>query len=222
MNASARPRLLATTLLAALAAAGCNQAPPPPAEPPAPAEPAPPAEPTPPPAAPSASATIAGAGDSKVAGEVTVVPMGDGVHFNGTITGLAPDSDHGFHVHETGDCSDPANGSAGKHFNPGGGTHGGPDAASRHAGDMPNLHADASGNATVDVHLSGVGLGTRDALDVVGKAIVIHEGKDDYTTQPSGDSGKPIACGVISMPDAPMAATPDALPGAMPAEPSTH
>jgi Cu-Zn family superoxide dismutase len=221
MNSSARPSLLAAALLAALAAAGCNRAPPPPAEPAVPTEPAEPAPP-PEPAASSASATIAGAGDSQVAGAVTAVPMGDGVHFNGTITGLAPDSDHGFHVHETGDCSDPANGSAGSHFNPGGGTHGGPDAATRHAGDMPNLHADAAGTATVDVHLSGVGLGTHDATDVVGKAIVIHEGKDDYTTQPSGGSGKPIACGVITMTDGTATPMPDAMPGPMPAEPSTH
>jgi Cu-Zn family superoxide dismutase len=205
MNTTARLSLLATVLSATLAASGCKreEAPPPAAEAPPPAEPAPPVAPPPPaPAAASATATIAGAGDSKVAGQVTVVPMGDGVHFNGTITGLAPDSDHGFHLHETGDCSDPANGSAGSHFNPGGGTHGGPDAASRHAGDMPNLHADASGNATVDVHLSGVGLGTHDAMDVVGRAVVIHEGKDDYTTQPSGGSGKPIACGVITLQEA--------------------
>ena len=213
MNPSARPSLLAAALLGALAAAGCMRqeaAPPATTETTPPAEPAPPAEPTPPPAAPatSATATIAGAGDSKVAGQVTVVPMGDGVHFNGTITGLAPDSDHGFHVHETGDCSDPANGSAGTHFNPGGGTHGGPDGASRHAGDMPNLHADASGNATVDVHLSGVGLGTHDAMDLVGRAVVIHEGKDDYATQPSGGSGKPIACGVITLAEAAPAPAP--------------
>jgi Cu-Zn family superoxide dismutase len=212
MNPNARPSLLAAALLGALAAAGCmrQQAPPPAAaEPTPPAEPAAPVDTTPPPApAATATATIAGAGDSKVAGQVTAVPMGDGVHFNGTITGLAPDSDHGFHVHETGDCSDPANGSAGTHFNPGGGTHGGPDAASRHAGDMPNLHADASGSATVDVHLSGVSLGTHDAVDVAGRAIVIHEGKDDYTTQPSGGSGKPIACGVITLAGAAPAPTP--------------
>jgi Cu-Zn family superoxide dismutase len=210
MNAS-RPSLLAAALLTALVATGCNRepaAPPAAIETPPPVAPTPPPAPEPPPAPAAATAHVAGAGDSKIAGDITVVPMGDGVHLNGTITGLAPDSDHGFHLHETGDCSDFAGGSAGKHFNPGGGQHGGPDAASRHAGDMPNLHADASGSATVDVHVPGVGLGTHDALDVVGRAVVIHEGKDDYTTQPSGGSGTPVACGVIEMPAAAPAPTP--------------
>ena len=206
MTARRRFPILAAALLGALAATGCTRepAPAPAADATPPADAAPPAAtpPEPAPATPSATARIAGANDNPATGEVTVVTMGDGVHLNGTIAGLAPDSEHGFHLHETGDCSDPAGGSAGKHFNPTAQSHGGPDATARHGGDMPNLHADASGNATVDVHVAGAGLGTRDAIDVVGRAIVIHDKADDYATQPSGNSGTPIACGVIELPEA--------------------
>jgi Cu-Zn family superoxide dismutase len=208
MNASRS--LLAAALLGALATSACTreQAAPPAAEvAPPPAE-APLVDTPPPPAAASAIARITGAGDNPANGEVTVVAMGDGVHLNGTIAGLAPDSEHGFHLHEVGDCSDPANGSAGTHLNPSAQAHGAPDAATRHAGDMPNLRADASGNAVVDIHLSGVNLGARDGLDVVGRALVVHEKNDDYATQPSGASGTPIACGVIELAEAAPAPAP--------------
>lgn len=198
MNASRPSTLLAATLLGVLAASGCTREQ---ASPPAAADMPPPIAPppmeSPAPVATSGIARIAGAGDNPAAGDVTVIAMGDGVHLNGTIARLAPDSQHGFHLHETGDCSDFANGSAGKHLNPSTQPHGAPDAAARHAGDMPNLRADASGNAVVDIHLSGVNLGMGDGLDVVGRALVVHEKNDDYATQPSGASGTPIACGVI-------------------------
>lgn len=211
MNASRPLSLLATALLGALTVSGCmrEQAPPPAAvEAPPPVAPPPPMDTTPAPVAASAVAHIASGDDGAFWGDITVVAMGDGVHFNGTIAGLAPDSEHGFHLHETGDCSDFANGSAGKHLNPAAQAHGAPDAAARHAGDMPNLRADASGNAVVDVHLSGVHLGTHDELDVVGRALVVHEKNDDYATQPSGASGSPIACGVIELPEAAPAPAP--------------
>jgi Cu-Zn family superoxide dismutase len=208
MIAFRHPSLLAAALLGSAAITGCNRAeapaPPPQAAAPVEATPAPAATPAPPPVAAAATATakIAGADGNPASGELTFTAMPTGgVHVTGTITGLAADSEHGFHVHETGDCSAPAGGSAGKHFNPAAQPHGGPDAAARHLGDLPNLHADASGNAVVDVHLGDVGVGTRDDRDLVGRAVIVHESRDDYATQPSGASGTPIACGVIELPE---------------------
>jgi Cu-Zn family superoxide dismutase len=203
-----RPSLLAAALLGALTLAGCNraEAPPPAAQAAPPADAAPPAAESPPvpPAVPAAAAVavarIVGADGNPATGELAFTrdPNG-GVHITGSIGGLGPDSEHGFHVHETGDCSAPAGGSAGKHFNPAAQPHGGPEAAARHSGDLPNLKADADGNALVDVHMGDVGVGTRDDRDLVGRAVIVHTSPDDYSTQPSGGSGTPIACGVIEM-----------------------
>ena len=121
--------------------------------------------------------------------------MGDGVHFTGTVTGL-PAGVHGFHIHETGDCSAPDGSSAGGHFNPTGAPHGGPQSAERHLGDLGNITADASGNAEVNIHAGGVTLGEGENA-IMGKAIIVHAGADDLTTQPTGDAGARLACGVI-------------------------
>jgi Cu-Zn family superoxide dismutase len=200
-----RHSILAAALLGMLAAS-CSREPEPVPQPtadavaPADTAPAPVVTPSPPPLPPRPFARIAGAEGSGIAGELTFEPVIGGVHISGTIAGLAPDSEHGFHVHETGDCSAPAEGSAGKHYNPAQQPHGGPDATARHLGDLPNLRADASGNAVVDSHLADVNVGTRDDRDLVGRAVIVHETRDDYSTQPSGASGTPIACGIIELP----------------------
>lgn len=204
MTPCRRPPILTAALLGALAMAGCNRADaPPPAEqatPPAEATPAP-ADTAPPPAAVTAIARIVGADGNTATGELAFTAMTTGgVHISGSIAGLAPDSEHGFHVHETGDCSAPADGSAGKHYNPAAQPHGGPDAAARHLGDLPNLRADATGNAVVDAHIADVSVGTGDDRDLVGRAVIVHETRDDYSTQPSGAAGTPIACGIIELP----------------------
>jgi Cu-Zn family superoxide dismutase len=188
---------LAAALLVALVA-GCDR---PAAEAPvaaatAPAESAAPAEPVAPPPV-SALASLSG---ENIAGELNLTNEAGGVRVTGQVTGLAPGTEHGFHVHETGDCSAFATGSAGPHFNPDQQPHGGPDGAARHAGDLPNLKADAGGVLAVDVLVAGVGLKSLDDRDVLGRALVLHEGMDDYSTQPSGGSGTPIACGVIAVP----------------------
>jgi Cu-Zn family superoxide dismutase len=121
----------------------------------------------------------------------------DAVRISGRLSGLAPDTDHGFHVHETGDCSAPDASSAGPHFNPASQPHGNPETGPHHAGDIPNQRSDASGNADVNVLVRGIELGTGGATDVVGRALIVHAKADDYTSQPSGDSGARIACGVI-------------------------
>lgn len=132
-----------------------------------------------------------------VSGTLMFAPMGDGIHINGSIKGLAPGSTHGFHVHENGDCSAPDASSAGAHFNPTQQPHGDPAGATHHLGDIPNVTADAAGSAEVDIHVSGLTLRTGQADDALGKSVIVHEKADDYTSQPAGDSGNRIACGII-------------------------
>lgn len=120
-----------------------------------------------------------------------------GVRISGRLSGLAPDTVHGFHVHQTGDCSAPDASSAGDHFNPQSQPHGNPADGPHHAGDIPNQRSDASGNADVDVLVQGIELGTGGSTDVEGRALILHAEPDDYSTQPSGNSGARIACGVI-------------------------
>lgn len=205
---------LAIALAIALATAGCNRASDdtatapadtaPAAETPAPeatTEPAAPPAPVTSPvesSATEASATLAATQGNQAAGQLTLnVEDGGAVRVTGTLHGLEAGSVHGIHIHETGDCSAPDASSAGAHFNPGGAPHGDPAGPAHHAGDMPNITADAQGDAMVDLRVSGLELGSGGANDAIGKALVVHEKADDYQTQPSGDSGSRIACGVI-------------------------
>jgi Cu-Zn family superoxide dismutase len=131
-------------------------------------------------------------------GMLAVTSDGAGVRIRGSLQGLKPDSEFGFHIHENGDCSAPDASSAGGHFNPTNAQHGNPSGDAHHAGDMLNATSNADGVAEVDAMAEGVTLRTGQANDVFGKAVVLHEKPDDYATQPSGDSGARIACGVIS------------------------
>lgn len=146
----------------------------------------------------AATANLAAASGSLVSGQLKLVPMGDGVHVTGEIGGLAPNSTHAFHIHEKGDCSAVDASSAGGHFNPAAKPHGRMTNPQHHAGDNDNLVANAEGVATVNAHFSGVVLGGGGANDVVGKAVVVHADPDDYTSQPAGNAGSRIACGVIN------------------------
>ena len=111
------------------------------------------------------------------------------------VSGLVPNQEHGFHVHEKGDCSAPDAMSAGGHFNPGGKPHG-PQSAPHHGGDMPSLKADAAGNAQATFQIEGVSIGT--GIDgLLDRGVIVHAKPDDYATQPTGNSGARIACGVI-------------------------
>jgi Cu-Zn family superoxide dismutase len=147
-----------------------------------------------------ASVALAPASGSQASGKLMLMPMGDGVHVTGDIGGLAPNSTHGFHIHEKGDCSAADASSAGGHFNPAGDTHGRASAPHHHLGDNDNLVADANGVAHVNAHFAGAVLGGGGADDIVGKAVVVHADADDYTSQPSGNAGARIACGVITAP----------------------
>jgi Cu-Zn family superoxide dismutase len=112
------------------------------------------------------------------------------------ISGLKPNAEHGFHVHETGSCASTDGTSAGGHFNPDGKPHG-PQAAAHHAGDLPALKADANGMADARFALTGPTVADGPA-SVVGRSVVVHAQPDDYSTQPTGNSGARLACGVIA------------------------
>lgn len=136
--------------------------------------------------------------DGRPVGTITLSATASGVLLTGDLSQLPP-GPHGFHIHEIGTCEPPFS-SAGGHWNPGGKKHGFHEAAGPHAGDLPNLYVSADGKATVDSFVSGLSLtGTANSvLDANGAALVIHAKADDYKTDPAGDSGDRIVCGVIS------------------------
>jgi Cu-Zn family superoxide dismutase len=146
-----------------------------------------------------AHATIAPSkapGQDDVKGIVRFTPADNGVKVHAEITGLEPNSKHGFHIHEKADLSDPELKSAGGHFNPGMHKHGGPGTSERHGGDLGNLEADAQGKATYDATAEGVTLDDP-KTGIIGRSVVIHAKADDLKTDPAGDSGARIAAGVI-------------------------
>jgi Cu-Zn family superoxide dismutase len=140
-----------------------------------------------------AAAQLSGPGG--ITGVVNFTAMEDGVHMVARVEGASP-GPHGFHLHQNGACDPPDFTSAGDHFNPTGAPHGGPQSAQKHAGDFGNVEVGADGTGNVDVHLPG--LTVRDGeTSIVGKAVVLHQAADDLTTQPSGNSGPRVACGVV-------------------------
>lgn len=128
-------------------------------------------------------------------GTATFTQQGSQVTVVAKFSGLTPGG-HGFHIHEKGDCSAPDATSAGGHFNPSGKQHGHPQQGEHHVGDLPMLEADASGNATLTTTLPGLSLGKGDA-SIIGRGVIVHAAPDDFKTQPTGNSGARVACGVI-------------------------
>lgn len=143
-----------------------------------------------------ASATLSPTAGNTAAGTVHFEQRGGRTLVNARFTGLKPGAEHGFHVHEKGDCSSPDAASAGGHFNPGGKPHGHHAGAERHAGDMPNLRADAQGAATLSWESDQLSVAAGPG-SVVERSIVVHRDADDYRSQPAGNSGPRVACGVI-------------------------
>lgn len=136
----------------------------------------------------------------KVVGTARVWDMGDGIHVEAKVHGLKAAGVHGIHLHMIGQCTAPDFASAGGHWNPTGAMHGSDNPQGAHKGDLPNIKLDAKGDGTVSAHISGVKLreGANALMDADGAALVLHAAADDYRTDPSGNSGARIACGVLS------------------------
>lgn len=135
---------------------------------------------------------------NNVKGNVTFSVVDGKVHVKGQVSGLKPDSEHGFHIHEKGDCSAPNGDSAGGHFNPSKEDHGNVATTPHHGGDIPNIKADAQGNAVVDADVStNVNIGEGNDFDIIGRGLIVHADPDDYKTQPTGNAGARLACAVI-------------------------
>lgn len=148
-------------------------------------------------AAQTASAPLKDA-QGKEVGSANLTQTPRGVLINLSVKGVPP-GEHAFHVHAVGKCEPPFT-SAGGHFNPDTKKHGLLAADGAHAGDMPNLHIPQSGDLTVEVLNSGITLEkgkSNSVYDADGSALVIHAGTDDYKTDPTGDAGGRIACGVV-------------------------
>ena len=133
---------------------------------------------------------------SKTFGEATFEQVGDKVHVVVNVQGLVPGQEHGFHIHEAGDCSSGDGMSTKGHFNPHGKPHGNPAGGERHAGDLPALKANKAGRAKIDVMMDIITV-TAGSASVVGRGLIVHASPDDFKTQPTGNAGARIACGVI-------------------------
>lgn len=129
-------------------------------------------------------------------GTVTFTKAEGGIQVVAHIEGLTPGK-HGFHIHEYGDCSAPDGTSAGGHFNPGGDPHSAPTAAKRHAGDLGNVTADENGIAHLEWTDPLMTFGGTSSI--IGRGIIVHAGEDDLTSQPTGNAGGRVACGVIGV-----------------------
>jgi Cu-Zn family superoxide dismutase len=136
--------------------------------------------------------------DGKEVGRVALTKTPSGVLLNVTLTGVSP-GDHAFHVHAVGKCEPPDFKSAGPHFNPDQTKHGVMNLEGPHSGDMPNLHVPDSGKLQVEILNTLVSLDEAAALlDEDGSALVVHAVADDYKTDPAGNAGDRIACGVVT------------------------
>jgi len=132
---------------------------------------------------------------NQVSGVVRFSQDGKRVKVVADLCGLPPNTTHGFHVHEFGDCTAPDATSAGSHYNPAKHPHAGPAVENRHAGDMGNITADASGNAHLDLVLDEMTI----CCGILGRAVIVHKDPDDLKTQPTGNAGARIGCGVIGV-----------------------
>jgi len=145
---------------------------------------------------PRATAALQPTKGNKAFGEATFEQEGAKVRILANVQGLKPGQEHGFHIHEVGDCSSGDGMSAKGHFNPHGKPHGNPSGAEHHAGDLPALKGDKGGRAKLDALIDGVTL-EPGPQSIVGRGLIIHADPDDFKTQPTGNSGARIACGVI-------------------------
>lgn len=153
----------------------------------------------------TATASLSALGMSGITGSASFTPGTGNVTITGTVMGLAPNSIHGFHIHELGACTDTVDattqmpvvgGAAGGHWNPAMHMHGAPEAMT-HLGDLGNITADAAGVATLNITKAGLTVADGSMTDVVGHALIVHANPDDLVSQPVGMAGGRAACGVI-------------------------
>lgn len=133
---------------------------------------------------------------SKVEGTVTFTKNADEMKVVADVTGLTPGK-HGFHIHEFGDCSSPDGMAAGGHFNPTKAPHAGHDVTPRHVGDLGNVEADSSGKAHLELTDKMMTMSGENSI--IGRGLIVHEKVDDLKTQPTGNAGGRVACGVIGI-----------------------
>lgn len=145
---------------------------------------------------PSATARLMPTKGNITSGVVTFQSIGAKVLVNAEIRGLKPNAEHGFHIHEKGDCSSGDGMSAGGHFNPTAKGHGAHGSSAHHAGDLPSLMADANGVAKLTFETNAISVGNA-PTDILGLGLIVHRDPDDYKTQPTGNSGPRLACAVI-------------------------
>ena len=149
------------------------------------------------PAGPSAVAELQPTQGNSTTGAITFTQAGDKVRVAGDVRGLKPGQEHGFHIHEAGDCSSGDGMSAKGHFNPQAKPHAHPSTSERHAGDMLALKADDYGNAHVDATLDIITVNPG-PTSVIGRGLIVHASPDDYKTQPTGNAGARLACAIIN------------------------
>ena len=131
---------------------------------------------------------------NKVKGIVTFQKVGETVRIVADVEGLTP-GEHGFHIHEFGDCSAPDGSSAGGHFNPHNSKHGSPEDKNRHAGDLGNITANGDGKG--HYHRIDNVIKLNGDSSIIGRSVIIHSSSDDFVTQPTGNAGGRLSCGVI-------------------------
>lgn len=145
----------------------------------------------------TASATLKPTSGSNVLGTINLRQGQSGLCIEAEVRGLTPNTEHGFHIHAGDNCDTPDAASAGPHFNPTDKPHGQPESIHSHAGDLPNLKANDQGVATLTTISPTVSLVAGQANNVLGRTFVVHAEPDDHHSQPAGNSGARVACGVI-------------------------
>jgi Cu-Zn family superoxide dismutase len=133
---------------------------------------------------------------SPVEGKVSFSQFGSVTVVRARFFGLQGSREYGLHVHEKGDCSGDDGAAAGGHFDPGGAPHGRPGRGAHHAGDLLNLRTDGEGNAFYVFETSALSV-TGGRTSVLNRSVILTRGPDDYRTQPDGNSGPPLACGIV-------------------------
>jgi len=146
---------------------------------------------------PSAIAVLSSTQNSSVRGAATFVRSGAVAVVNVNLAGFKPNSTHGLHIHDSGDCSARDGSSAGGHFNPTSSDHGGPSSRPRHSGDLGNITADAKGEIYATFDAGDIAFGNGED-SIIGRGLIVHADADDLKSQPAGNSGARVACGLIT------------------------